>query len=283
MAPEPRFLSKKSAPAPCRESFPTRMSPERTDETLFRPLRRPELCAANMEHKRVTLFAGHYGSGKTNIAVNYALYLRSLGKKVAVADLDIVNPYFRTKDSQDDLEAAGIRLVSPQFANSNVDLPALPAEAYGLVEDRSEYAILDIGGDDRGAYALGRYVPFLEEENDYQMAFVANPYRPLTATPQEALEVMREIEEAGHLPFTAIVNNANLGPETTAETVLRALPYMEELSRISGLPVWMTTAEETVAAGLRGKVEHLLPMRLQKKYFDLPEQRRAPPPRPLFG
>ena len=211
-----------------------------------------------MEHKRVTLFAGHYGSGKTNIAVNYALYLRSLGKKVAVADLDIVNPYFRTKDSQ-------------------------PAEAYGLVEDRSEYAILDIGGDDRGAYALGRYVPFLEEENDYQMAFVANPYRPLTATPQEALEVMREIEEAGHLKFTAIVNNANLGPETTAETVLAALPYMAELSVLSGLPVWMTTAEETVAADLRGRVEDLLPMRLQKKYFELPEQRRAPPPRPLFG
>ena len=140
-----------------------------------------------MEHKRVTLFAGHYGSGKTNIAVNYALYLRSLGKKVAVADLDIVNTYFRTKDSQDDLEAAGIRLVSPQFANSNVDLPALPAEAYGLVEDRSEYAILDIGGDDRGAYALGRYVPFLEEENDYQMAFVANPYRHLTATDRKSV------------------------------------------------------------------------------------------------
>ena len=236
-----------------------------------------------MKINRVTLFAGHYGSGKTNIAVNYALYLRSLGKMVAVADLDIVNPYFRTKDSQDDLEAAGIRLISSPFANSNVDLPALPAETYGLVENRDEFAILDIGGDDRGAYALGRYVPFLKEENDYQMAFVANPYRPLTATPQEALEVMREIEEAGHLGFTAIVNNANLGPETTAETVLKALPYMEELSRISGLPVWMTTAEETVAAGLRGKVEHLLPMRLQKKYFDLPEQRRAPPPRPLFG
>ena len=236
-----------------------------------------------MEHKRVTLFAGHYGSGKTNIAVNYALYLRSMGKKVAVADLDIVNPYFRTKDSQDDLAAAGIRLISSAFANSNVDLPALPAEAYGLVEDRSEYAIMDIGGDDRGAYALGRYVPFLLEENDYQMAFVANPYRPLTATPREALEVMREIEEAGHLSFTAIVNNANLGPETTAETVLAALPYMEELSALSGLPIWMTTAEESVAEGLKGRVEPLLPMRLQKKYFDLPEQRRAPPPRPLFG
>ena len=236
-----------------------------------------------MEHKRVTLFAGHYGSGKTNLAVNYALLLRRLGHQVAVADLDIVNPYFRTKDSAAELAAAGIRLVSPQFANSNVDLPALPAEAYGLVENRGAYAIMDIGGDDRGAYALGRYVPYLKEENDYQMAFVANPYRPLTATPQEALEVMREIEEAGHLPFTAIVNNANLGPETTAKTVLDALPYLAELSAISGLPVWMTTAEETVAAELQGKVENLLPMRLQKKYFDLPEQRRAPPPRPLFG
>ena len=236
-----------------------------------------------MKINRVTLFAGHYGSGKTNIAVNYALYLRSLGKRVAVADLDIVNPYFRTKDSQGDLAAAGIRLVSPQFANSNVDLPALPAEAYGLVEDRSEYAILDIGGDDRGAYALGRYAPFIREENDFQMAFVANPYRPLTRTPEEALEVMREIEAAGGLPFTAIVNNANLAHETRPEHVLAAADYMAELSRLSGLPVWMTTAEETVAEGLKGKVEDLLPMSLQAKYFDLPEQKEPPKPRPLFG
>ena len=239
-----------------------------------------------MDIKRVTLFAGHYGSGKTNIAVNFALYLRTLGKRTAIADLDIVNPYFRTKDSAAELAAAGIRLVSPQFANSNVDLPALPAEAYGLVEDRSAHAVMDIGGDDRGAYALGRYVPFLREENDYRMAFVANPCRPLTRTPRMALEVMREIEEAGHLPFTCIVNNANLGRETTAETVLAARPYMEELSALSGLPVWMTAAEERVAAALRGEVEDLLPMRLQTHVFDPAEpaeQRRAPPPRPLFG
>ena len=236
-----------------------------------------------MDIKRVTLFAGHYGSGKTNIAVNFALYLRTLGKRTAIADLDIVNPYFRTKDSARELAEAGVELISPQFANSNVDLPALPAEAYRLVEDKTLYAVMDIGGDDRGAYALGRYAPFIREENDFQMAFVANPYRPLTRTPEEALEVMREIEAAGHLCFTAIVNNANLGPETTAETVLAALPYLEELSALSGLPVWMTTAEETVAAALDGRVETLLPMRLQKKYFDRPEQRRAPPPRPLFG
>ena len=237
-----------------------------------------------MNINRVTLFAGHYGSGKTNIAVNYAFYLRRQGLRVAVGDLDIVNPYFRTKDSEADFRAAGIEFISSPFANSNVDLPALPAEAYRLVEDRSLHAILDVGGDDRGAYALGRYTPFILEEGNYQMAFVANPFRPLTRTPREALEVMGEIEAACHLPFTAIVNNANLGPETTAEHVLQSIPYMEELSALSGLPVWMTTAEASVAADLAGRVENLLSMTLQKKYFDLPEQRKGPPKaRPIFG
>lgn len=236
-----------------------------------------------MDHKRITLFAGHYGSGKTNIAVNYALLLAREGHRTAIADLDIVNPYFRTKDSAAELEEAGVDLISPQFANSNVDLPALPAEAYRLVEDKSLYAVMDIGGDDRGAYALGRYTPFILEEGNYRMAFVANPCRPLTRTPEEALEVMREIEAAGGLPFTAIVNNANLAHETTPETVLAAVPYMEKLSRLSGLPVWMTSAEETVAAGLAGKAPGLLPMRLQKKYFDLPEQKGPPKARPIFG
>ena len=236
-----------------------------------------------MKHKRVTLFAGHYGSGKTNIAVNYALLLAREGKRAAIADLDIVNPYFRTKDSAAELAAAGVDLISPQFANTNVDLPALPAEAYRLVEDKSLFAVMDIGGDDRGAYALGRYTPFLLEESDYQMAFVANPCRPLTRTPEEAMAVMREIEAAGGLPFTAIVNNANLGHETTPETVLEAIPYMEKLSELSGLPIWMTSAEESVAAGLEGKIPGLLPMQLQKKYFDLPEQKGPPKARPLFG
>ncbi len=236
-----------------------------------------------MDHKRITLFAGHYGSGKTNIAVNYALLLAREGRKTAIADLDIVNPYFRTKDSYAELSEAGIALISPQFANSNVDLPALPAEAYRLVQDKELFAVMDIGGDDRGAYALGRYTPFILEENDYRMAFVANPYRPLTRTPEEALEVMREIESAGGLPFTAIVNNANLAHETTPETVLAAVPYMEKLSELSGLPVWMTSVEERVAAELEGKVPGLLSMRLQKKYFDLPEQKGPPKARPLFG
>ena len=234
-----------------------------------------------MEHKRLTLFAGHYGSGKTNIAVNYALHLAGEGKPVCIADLDIVNPYFRTADSAAVLEKAGVKLISPQFANSNVDLPALPAEAYRLVTDRSIYGIMDIGGDDRGAYALGRYVPAIKEEGNYRMIFVANACRPLTRTAEEALEVMREIEAACGLKFTDIVNNANLGNETTPEHVLDAVPYMEKLSEISGLPIFAHTAERTVAKALEGKLSPVLSLQLQEKYFDLPSQK--PVARPLWG
>ena len=232
-----------------------------------------------MEHKRLTLFAGHYGSGKTNIAVNYALRLAGEGKSVVIGDLDIVNPYFRTKDSAKVLEDAGVTLISPQFANTNVDLPALPAEAYRLVADKSIYGIMDIGGDDRGAYALGRYVPSIVEENNYRMIFVANCYRPLTRTPEDAMEVMREIEAACGLKFTDIINNSNLGTETTPETVLSSLDYMEKLSTLSGLPIFATSAEESVAAQLT--LENVLPLRLQEKYFDLPSQK--PANRPLWG
>ena len=234
-----------------------------------------------MNHKRLTLFAGHYGSGKTNIAVNYALLLAAEGKDVVIADLDIVNPYFRTKDSEAVLKEAGVSLISPQFANTNVDLPALPAEAYRLVEDKSIYGIMDIGGDDRGAYALGRYVPAMKAENNYRMIFVANCYRPLTRTPEEALEVMREIEAACGLEFTDIVNNSNLASETTAETVLASREYVETLSRLSGLPLFATTAETKVAAELADKLPNVLPLRLQEKYFDLPSQK--PGNRPLWG
>ena len=234
-----------------------------------------------MEHKRLTLFAGHYGSGKTNIAVNYAISLAKEGKSVCIGDLDIVNPYFRTKDSAKELEDAGVTLISPQFANTNVDLPALPAEAYRLVEDKSIYGIMDIGGDDRGAYALGRYVPAIQEENDYRMIFVANCYRPLTRTPEDALEVMKEIEAACGLAFTDIVNNSNLGPETTPETVLASLEFVEQLSKLSGLPIFAHSAESQVAEALYGKLEPVIPLRLQEKYFDLPSQR--PQNRPLWG
>lgn len=223
-----------------------------------------------MREKRLTLFAGHYGSGKTNIAVNYALMLASEGKKVCIADLDIVNPYFRTKDSAALLDAAGIDLISPQYANTNVDLPALPAQAYRLVQDKTTYAVADIGGDDRGAYALGRFVPGILQERNYSMVFVANFCRPLTPNAEDALEVLREIEAACGLPFTHIVNNTNLCSETTAQTVLDSLEHVNRLSVLSGLPIAFHSAEIKVAQELHGKIEPVFPLRLQDKYFAIP-------------
>ena len=221
-----------------------------------------------MDCKRLTLFAGHYGSGKTNIAVNYAFYLAKMGKKVCIADLDIVNPYFRTKDSEAELSAAGIELISPRFANSNVDLPALPPESYRLVQDKSTFGIMDIGGDDRGAFALGRFADAIRSEGNYRMAFVVNCYRPLTSSVEDAVEIMREIELAGGLDFTCIVNNSNLGPETTAKTVRDSLDFVNGLSELTGLPVWCHTAVESVAQELSELT--VLPLKLQKKIFDLP-------------
>lgn len=234
-----------------------------------------------MDNKRLTLFAGHYGSGKTNIAVNYAMRLASEGKKVSIADLDIVNPYFRTADSAEELADAGIDLIAPKFANSNVDLPALPSEAYRLIADKSAYGIMDIGGDDRGAYALGRYAPFILEENDYRMVYVANCYRPLTATPEDAAAVMREIEAACSIKFTHLINNSNLGHETTAETILESVDFINKLSCVCGLPVWYHTVKSDILPEISEQLPNVFPLRLQKKYFDLPAQ--TPECRPMWG
>ena len=220
--------------------------------------------------KRITLFAGHYGSGKTNLALNYARALKRSGDAVVVADLDIVNPYFRTKDSAAELAAEGIGLVVSEFANSNVDFPAMPKEIYALVADRSAKVVMDIGGDDRGALALGRYVPEIRAEGDYEMLAVVNASRPLTATPADTVEVLREIESACGLPFTGIVNNTNLGFETTAATVLGSLPYADAVAGLTGLPVRFTSAPARLAEELAGKVPGFLPIAIQRLNYQVP-------------
>lgn len=225
------------------------------------------MSGLKMENKRISLFCGHYGSGKTNVAVNYALALKNEGKRVSVADLDIVNPYFRTLDSKRDFEDAGIHLICSSFANSNVDLPALPDDIYLVTNDKSQSFVLDIGGDDRGALALGRLTPEILKENNYEMFFVVNCYRPLTADAKSALEVMAEIEAACKIKFTAIVNNSNLGEETKAQDVLNSVPYAKEISRLTGLPIAFTAAEESIAEDLQGKIENLFPITLQEKYY----------------
>lgn len=218
-----------------------------------------------MEYKRLTILCGHYGTGKTNCAVNMAMDLKRQCPKVAVADLDIVNPYFRTKDSEGEFEKAGIELICSRYANTNLDIPALPENLYRITEDRDTKMILDIGGDDSGAIVLGRLASAILEENDYEMLTVINKYRPLTPDVESTVEVLREIEAASRIPFTGIVNNSNLGEETASEDVAASLQYAEDVASAMGIPVVMTTVKADLYEELAGKIPNLFPLRLQRK------------------
>lgn len=219
------------------------------------------------EYKRLTLLCGHYGSGKTNVAVNMAFDLKKQYERVAIADLDIVNPYFRTKDSSAEFEKANIRLICSQYANTNLDIPALPPDMYTITDDKTTKVILDIGGDDRGALALGRLVPEILRENDYEMLMVINSYRPLTPDAQSTVEVMREIELASKIPFTGLINNSNLGEETTEQDVLDSAIYARQVSQQTGLPVVLTTVRQELYDPLKNQIQNLFALRLQEKVF----------------
>ena len=215
-------------------------------------------------YKRLTLLCGHYGSGKTNVAVNMAFDLKKQFDRVTVADLDIVNPYFRTKDSQEDFSREGIRLICSEYANSNVDIPSLPADLYAITDDTKMKVVLDIGGDDRGALALGRIAPAIKQENDYDMLMVINKFRPLTPDAASTIEVMREIEMACGIPFTGIVNNSNLGAETTVKDIVSSMDYAGEVSRLSGLPIRFTTVRQDLYDETVKEISNVFPMKLQR-------------------
>lgn len=214
-----------------------------------------------MFDKRVTVFMGHYGSGKTFVSVNYALALASMNKAVSIYDLDIVNPYFRTVDAKNTLKDAGVELVVSKFAQTNVDIPAMNAKSYQMIDDKSRYAVADIGGDDRGALALGRFSERLVADGDYDGLFVLNRFRPETRDIQGALEIKEEIERTGKLPFTGIVNNANLGIETTEDTILSGFQFSLELSKITKLPVKFTAVrKDLLTEELKKKLGNILPV-----------------------
>ncbi|MBQ6848039.1 MAG: hypothetical protein IJO62_03895 [Clostridia bacterium] len=218
-----------------------------------------------MNYKRITILCGHYGSGKTNIALNMAYELKEKHDNVAIADLDIVNPYFRTTDSAEELKQKGIKLIASKYAGSNVDIPALPQDMYSITDDKTVHAVIDVGGDDRGALALGRIMPQIENENDYEALLVINKYRPLTPDVTSTIEVMAEIETAGKFKFTGIVNNSNLGVETTAEDVLSSQNYADGVAKATGLPLVATSVSDKLFDELSGKIDNLIALKLQKK------------------
>ena len=195
-----------------------------------------------MENKKIIIITGHYGTGKTNIAINLALdYVKEY--KTAIVDLDIVNPYFRTADNIKLLKEHGIRTIVPQFANSNLDIPSLPAEVNSVFYGNDEMVIFDVGGDDAGAIALGQYINKIKE-NGYEMYCVISKYRPMINTPEAAVEILRDIETSSRLKVTGIINNSSLGIETTAEDVKNSSEYARKIAKITGLPIVYTTVND---------------------------------------
>lgn len=186
----------------------------------------------------IYIFAGHFGSGKTEVALNFAHKAAAEGKKAAIIDLDTVNPYFRTNDVRKRLEQEGIRVIASEFANSNLDMPTVPAETASVFYEPETVAVFDVGGDEDGAFALGQYKQFFESR-PYQMFMVVNTKRPLTAGAEDLAEMKRVIEAASRLRFTGIANNTNLAKETGADTLLSDYGAVLELSKKTGIPIAM--------------------------------------------
>ncbi|MCL2150301.1 MAG: hypothetical protein FWH51_05210 [Dehalococcoidia bacterium] len=224
-----------------------------------------------MHLARITIFAGHFGSGKTSLAVAYALWASKQKDRVILCDLDIVNPYFRTADAAEALKGAGIRLVASRFANTNVDAPAMPSETRALFDDPDTTGIIDLGGDDRGALALGRYAGLLQSRGGYEMLLVINQYRPLTRNLDDLCQIKEEIETASKVGFTGLVNNSNLAAETTLSDVLATAEFAAGVAARLGLPLKMTALERCLVQGegVRRKAQltlgEIFPLDLYKK------------------
>ncbi len=211
--------------------------------------------------KSINIICGHYGSGKTNFSLNLALRKKREGKTVDIVDLDIVNPYFRTADYKNFLVDNGIRVISPASAGTTLDAPALTSEIYSVFDDVDGYTVIDVGGDDVGASALGRFSKLIKAlPEPYEMIFVINKFRSMISEPEDAIEIMREIEAASRLSVTGIVNNSHLATITTAEDILGSLDYAKATAQLAGLPLLATTAPANLASELEGRVENLLPV-----------------------
>jgi len=211
----------------------------------------------DLKNKKITIFAGHYGSGKTNIAVNYAIWLKKYHENVMLCDVDIVNPYFRTKDSEDVLAEHGVRLVATAYANTNVDIPSVVPETQSAFTG-DNYSVFDVGGDDSGAIALGQFADRISAA-DYEMLLVINRYRLLTSDPESLIQFKEEMEAASRLRFTGIANNPNLGVESDAGMLARSQEYIQKVSELTGLPIKLQCMNSALGEP-EGEIENYFPL-----------------------
>lgn len=198
--------------------------------------------------EKLKVICGHFGSGKTEIAINLA----KEKENSVIVDLDTVNPYYRTAELRDKLERDGVRVIASEFAASNVDMPTLPAEIISVFNHAGP-AVIDVGGDDDGAFALGRYKQYFDKR-DYELYFVICATRPLTKTADDIIEMMRNIEGASRLKITHLINNTHLAQYTDKETVLKGQRVAQEVSERSGIPILFTAVRED----LKDEIEKLI-------------------------
>ena len=220
--------------------------------------------ASSICSHRLSIITGHYGTGKTEFAVNMALALAAEGSSVMLADLDIVNPYFRSRERRSLLEEAGIRLISTSQACSDADVPALPAELLTILENRDIRGVLDIGGDPVGARVLARFQPRIVME-DYQLIYVLNANRPEVRETENAIAYLRGIESTTGLTCTAIVNNTHLCGETTEAEIRKGAALAAEVSKETGIPVLCHVAEEKFVPALSDLPETVFPITIKMK------------------
>ena len=213
---------------------------------------------------RISIVTGHYGTGKTEFSVNLALALAAEGASVMLADLDIVNPYFRSRERRSLLEEAGVRLISSSQACSDADVPSLPAELLAILENRDIRGVLDIGGDPVGARVLARFQPKIVQE-DYQLIYVLNANRPEVRTAEAAVRYLRGIEATTGLTCTGIVNNTHLCGETTEEEIRKGAALAAEVSRETNIPVLCHVTEEKFVPTLSDLPETVFPITIKMK------------------
>ena len=203
----------------------------------------------NINISGIVVIVGNYGSGKTETAVNLAFQMKHSGVDVAIADLDLVNPYFRAREAREALESSGIKVILPDRQYLNADLPILSPAVAGILQNPSELTILDAGGDDVGVTVLSSLQDSLDPEQ-VSMIQVINPFRPFTRDVAGCMKIREQIEKSAKLKVTSIAGNANLIDETTAETIYQGHTMLEDVSEASGLPVEFITSPSNLLSGL---------------------------------
>jgi hypothetical protein len=206
-----------------------------------------------MINKRVFIFTGHFGSGKTEVAVNFAMKL-GLQYKTAIMDFDIVNPYFRTADAKDILKEKGINIVSSIYANTNVDVPAVPAEVNSLFINKDQRVVLDVGGDDIGARALSAFKEQIQND-DFEMYFVVNVKRPMTDSAEKIENIIGEIESSSRLKVSSLINNTNILKSSTGEEILEGQKILEKVSLKLGIPIAFTSGFNDIIDKVRKDIK----------------------------